>query len=308
MPPKTIGLIAHPGKPGVADLVSVIAEEFGRLSISVLVEKETAAIAGKKVGHSMTELGAAADLLVVAGGDGTILHVVGQLGDVIKPIFGINVGSLGFLTCANSSTYREAVECIAKERINFSQRALLEAWVKLGEKQTAKMIALNDAVLSRGELSRLVLLCTRVNGEPLTEFNADGLIVATPTGSTAYSLSAGGPILDPESGVFVITPICPHVLTNRSIIVAEGSTIEIEVEREQHLSGVFAPRTALPIRAAQLSLPAPVVIRNGLLFLCMFIRELILRIAYEPFEPAGWPHHKSRSPHLCGADRRLRDF
>src|SRR6266568_5049019 len=90
------------------------------------------------------------------------------------------------------------------------------------------MIALNDAVLSRGELSRLVLLRTRVNGEPLTEFNADGLVVATPTGSTAYSLSAGGPILDPESGVFVITPICPHVLTNRSIIVAQQSIIEIE--------------------------------------------------------------------------------
>jgi NAD+ kinase len=228
MHPKTIGLIAHTGKPGVADLVNAIAQEFDRFSISILLEKETAHIAGKKSGHSMTELGATADLLVVAGGDGTILRVVGQLGDVIKPIFGINVGSLGFLTCASSATYREAVECIAKDRINFSQRALLEARVKLGEKQTAKMIALNDAVLSRGELSRLVMLHTRVNGEPLTEFNADGLIVATPTGSTAYSLSAGGPILDPESGVFVITPICPHVLTNRSIIVAEGSTIEIE--------------------------------------------------------------------------------
>jgi NAD+ kinase len=228
MPPKTIGLIAHTGKPGVANLVNAIAREFGRFSISVLLEKETAAIAGKKSGHSMPELGAAADLLVVAGGDGTILRVVGQLGEVIKPIFGINVGSLGFLTCASSSTYSEAVECMAKDRINFSQRALLEARVKLGEKQTAKMIALNDAVLSRGELSRLVLLRTRVNGETLTEFNADGLIVATPTGSTAYSLSAGGPILDPESGVFVITPICPHVLTNRSIIVANGSTIEIE--------------------------------------------------------------------------------
>jgi NAD+ kinase len=228
MPPKTIGLIAHTGKKGIAELVNAIAREFGRFSISVLLEKETAAIAGKKSGHSMPELGGAADLLVVAGGDGTILRVVGQLGEVIKPIFGINVGALGFLTCASSSTYREAVECIAKDRINFSQRALLEARVKLGEKQTAKMIALNDAVLSRGELSRLVLLCTRINGEPLTEFNADGLIVATPTGSTAYSLSAGGPILDPESGVFVITPICPHVLTNRSIIVANESTIEIE--------------------------------------------------------------------------------
>jgi NAD+ kinase len=228
MPPKTIGLIAHTGKPDVGDLVNAIAREFGHFSISVLLEKETATIVGKKSGHSMLELGAAADLLVVAGGDGTILRVVGQLGEVVKPIFGINVGALGFLTCASSSTYREAVECIAKDRINFSQRALLEARVRLGEKQTAKMIALNDAVLSRGELSRLVLLRTLVNGETLTEFNADGLIVATPTGSTAYSLSAGGPILDPESGVFVITPTCPHVLTNRSIIVANESTIEIE--------------------------------------------------------------------------------
>jgi NAD+ kinase len=234
MPPKTIGLIAHTGKPGVGDLVNAIAREFGRYSISVLLEKETASVAGKKSGHSMTELRTGADLLVVAGGDGTILHVVGQLGEVIKPIFGINVGALGFLTCASSSTYREAVECIAKDRINFSQRALLEARVRFGEKQTAKMIALNDAVLSRGELSRLVLLCTRVNGEPLTEFNADGLIVATPTGSTAYSLSAGGPILDPESGVFVITPICPHVLTNRSIIVANSSTIEIEASDPEY--------------------------------------------------------------------------
>jgi NAD+ kinase len=228
MHPKTIGIIAHTGKPDVGDLVNAIAQEFSSFSITPLLEKETARIAGKKSESSITELGAAADLLVVAGGDGTILRVVGQLGEAIKPIFGINVGSLGFLTTASSATYREAVECLARDRINFSQRALLEARVRLREKQTAKMLALNDAVLSRGELSRLVLLRTRVNGEPLTEFNADGLIVATPTGSTAYSLSAGGPILDPESGVFVITPICPHVLTNRSIIVAEGSTIEIE--------------------------------------------------------------------------------
>jgi NAD+ kinase len=229
MPPKTIGLIAHTGKPGVGDLVNAIVQEFGRFSIKIEIEKETAAIAGKSSDRSLAQLGAAADLLVVVGGDGTILHVVGQLGEVIKPIFGINVGSLGFLTCANSSAYREAVECIAKDRINFSQRTLLEARIKVAEKQTKKITALNDAVLSRGELSRLVLLRTRVNGEALTEFNADGLIVATPTGSTAYSLSAGGPILDPESGVLVITPICPHVLTNRSIIVAETSIIEIEV-------------------------------------------------------------------------------
>ena len=229
MPPKTIGLIAHTGKRGVADLVKNVAKEFARHRIAVLLEKDTAAISGKQSDLAIAQLVAHADLLVVLGGDGTILQVASQLGETMKPIFGINVGSLGFLTCANSSGYREAVECIARDRINFSERTLLEVTVKTEGKRTGKMTALNDAVLSRGEISRLVLLKTRVDGEALTEFNADGLIVATPTGSTAYSLSAGGPILEPESGVLVITPICPHVLTNRSIIVAETSVIEIEV-------------------------------------------------------------------------------
>jgi len=226
MHPKTIGLIAHTGKPGVAELVNAVAEEFSRHSMSVLLEKDTAALAGRRSDLTILQLGAKADLLVVLGGDGTILNVTGQLGETIKPIFGINVGSLGFLTCSSSPGYREAVEGIAKGKINFSERTLLEVTIR--NSLARPMIALNDAVFSRGELSRLIRLRARVNGEPLTEFNADGLIIATPTGSTAYSLSAGGPILAPESGVLVITPICPHVLTNRSIIVSESSLIEIE--------------------------------------------------------------------------------
>jgi NAD+ kinase len=154
---------------------------------------------------------------------------VGQLGDNIKPVFGINIGALGFLTCANSSASAEAVECIAKGEMVFSDRTLLDVTVKIPNASPANMTGLNDVVLSRGEVSRLVRLKAKVNGEVLTEFNADGLIVATPTGSTAYSLSAGGPILAPESGAFVITPICPHVLTNRSIIVDEDAVIEVEV-------------------------------------------------------------------------------
>src|SRR6267143_1761405 len=136
MPPKTIGLIAHTGKPGVEELVNAVADEFARHSMSILVEKETAALAGRKSDYSVAQLGAKADLLVVLGGDGTILHVAGQLGEAIKPIFGINLGSLGFLTCANSTAYREAVECIAKDRINFSQRTLLEVTIKTGVKKT----------------------------------------------------------------------------------------------------------------------------------------------------------------------------
>ena len=233
MRPKTIGLIAHTGKTGVAELTRTLAKELERAGLTVLLETNTAALAKLPAGRASAELGRDADLLVVLGGDGTILHLVGQLGDNIKPVFGINIGALGFLTCANSNASAEAVECIAKGEMVFSERTLLDVAVQIPDGKPASMTGLNDVVFSRGEVSRLVRLQTSVNGEVLTEFNADGLIVATPTGSTAYSLSAGGPILAPESGAFVITPICPHVLTNRSIIVDEDAVIEVEVtERE----------------------------------------------------------------------------
>jgi NAD+ kinase len=234
MHPKTVGLIAHTGKPGVGELIKSLTAEFARFSISILLEKETAAVAGQRSETTIAQLAGKADLLVVLGGDGTILNVTGQLGEASPPVFGINVGSLGFLTCVSSPAFREAVECIAKGKMTFSTRALLEVVLRDSKEKHKPMIALNDAVFSRGELSRLIRLRTRVNGEALTEFNADGLIIATPTGSTAYSLSAGGPILEPESGVFVITPICPHVLTNRSIIVSEKSVIEVEASEPDY--------------------------------------------------------------------------
>lgn len=234
MSPKTVGLVAHTAKPGVAELIAAVAKEFGRLSIPLLIEKETAALIKEDSPYSIAELGRKADLLVVLGGDGTILNVAGHLGDAVKPIFGINVGSLGFLTCSTSTDYRDAVEHIAQGQIAFSARSLLDVRIRTRGEESAAIIGLNDAVLSRGELSRLIRLRTRVNGESLTEFNADGLIIATPTGSTAYSLSAGGPIMAPESGVLVITPICPHVLTNRSIIVSEDSLIEVEVSEPDY--------------------------------------------------------------------------
>lgn len=232
MHPAKIGLIAHTGKPGVAELIRILGGTFERFNLPVLLEAKTAEVAGLASSYTIDDIGRQTDLVVVLGGDGTILSVVGEMGELIKPIFGINVGSLGFLTCANSSACVEAVECIAAGKMVFSDRTLLDVSAQVaGKMHTAT--GLNDAVLSRGELSRLVRLKAHVNGEPLTEFNADGLIVATPTGSTAYSLSAGGPILAPDSGAFVITPICPHVLTNRSVIVDASAVIEVEVtERE----------------------------------------------------------------------------
>jgi NAD+ kinase len=224
---KTIGLIAHTEKAGVAKLARDVIREFKQRSLEVIVENETAKIAKQKAGGSIVQIAQCSDLIVVLGGDGTILNVVAMAGKNLKPIFGINVGSLGFLTCVNSSAYREAVDAIVSGRISYSKRALLSVELRTNKRVLSTVHALNDAVVSRGDLSRLIKLNARVNGEALTEFNADGLIIATPTGSTAYSLSAGGPILSPESGVFVITPICPHVLTNRSVIVSDSSVIEI---------------------------------------------------------------------------------
>lgn len=224
---KTIGLIAHTEKAGVAKLAREVTREFKERSLQVVVESAIAKIAKLKAGGSVAQIAQRADLIVVLGGDGTILNVVAMAGKNLKPIFGINVGSLGFLTCVNSSAYREAVDAIASGRISYSERALLSVELRKNKRVISVVHALNDAVVSRGDLSRLIKLDAKVNGEALTEFNADGLVIATPTGSTAYSLSAGGPILSPESGVFVITPICPHVLTNRSVIVSDSSVIEI---------------------------------------------------------------------------------
>ena len=234
MSPQIIGLIAHTGKVGAAELIAQLRSQFERADVQVRMETETAALIGLDNGRTIAELGAEADLLVVLGGDGTILNVVSRLDNILKPIFGINIGSLGFLTCLNSSAYLEAVSSIVSGKFTLSERVLLSVEITNGGESLKNTVALNDAVLSRGEISRLIRLRTRVNGAPLTEFNADGLVIATPTGSTAYSLSAGGPILEPQSGVFVITPICPHVLTNRSVIVGDQSVIEVEVSEPDY--------------------------------------------------------------------------
>jgi NAD+ kinase len=172
------------------------------------------------------------DLLVVLGGDGTILQTLGEIDGPIPPMFGINLGTMGFLTCLGAAAYLEAVEIIVSGSYTLSERTLLQVEVKRGSETAFSGRALNDAIISRGKLSRLIRLDVRIDGAFLTEYNADGLIVSTPTGSTAYSLSAGGPVLNPDSGTFVITPICPHVLTNRSVIVGDQSRIEIAPARD----------------------------------------------------------------------------
>src|SRR5690348_12705717 len=126
MHPKTIGLVAHPGKPGVGELINSLASEFSKRSMSIVLEKETATVAGKKSDLSVAQIAAKVDLIVVAGGDGTLLGVADHLGEANTPIFGINVGSLGFLTTASSQSLREAVQSIAEGKMTFSHRTLLE--------------------------------------------------------------------------------------------------------------------------------------------------------------------------------------
>jgi len=228
-PSKTIGIIAHVGKAGAEPLVRAVIKELKRRNASFLLEKLTAALIEETSSLDEAELAERCDLLVVMGGDGSILRALHRSGGHICPIFGINIGSLGFLTCLGSDDYLHAVECILEEKYLLSPRSLLDVTVTGSEGQFPLERALNDVTISRGERSQLVKLHTSVDGAALTEYHADGLIVATPTGSTAYSLAAGGPILMPDSGALVITPICPHVLSNRSLVISDKSEVVIRV-------------------------------------------------------------------------------
>jgi NAD+ kinase len=222
-----LGLIANDSKPGARELVHTLVREFRRHLVQVHLDHRTAGLIGAENSLSDPELAETCELLVVLGGDGTILQVLHALGETLKPIFGINLGTLGFLTTVASTEVLKAVEAIVNRKFQLSERTLLQVEVFRNGQSTARRFALNDAVVSRGELSRLIRLAVKIGDDPVTEYNADGLIVATPTGSTAYSMSAGGPILAPDSGVFVVNPICPHVLTNRAVITSDAIPIEI---------------------------------------------------------------------------------
>ncbi|HEY5741941.1 MAG TPA: NAD(+)/NADH kinase [Terrimicrobiaceae bacterium] len=221
-----IGLIAHSEKPDAQAALREMIAELTRRNIKFDLEKETAALAGFHSTLDASSLAGKAELLVVMGGDGTILRVVHQLGATLRPILGVNIGSLGFLTCASLGEIPRAVESIVRKDFILSWRNLLVAEVTTSGGKTERLFGLNEVVVSRGERSQLVKIEVEIDGAELTHYNADGLIIATPTGSTAYSLAAGGPILMPDSGAFVITPICPHVLTNRSTVVSDRSVIQ----------------------------------------------------------------------------------
>jgi len=221
-----IGVLAHFAKPGTRDLVRQLCGELGERGMDFVVDPDTA-LHAELTAKTAPDFFATCTLVVVMGGDGTILRFVHRMGEQIRPVFGINLGTLGFLTCLGPSEVARAADAIQRKDFALSRRHLFQVEHLRGGEVLGTRYALNDVVISRGERSQLVRIEVRVDGDALTTYNADGLILATPTGSTAYSLSAGGPILMPDSGAAVITPICPHVLTNRSTVVSDRSLIEV---------------------------------------------------------------------------------
>jgi NAD+ kinase len=232
----TLGIYAHWQRAGAESSLRSLIQELERNGIRALVEEHAARLLGVE-GYPLQDLYLRTDLFVALGGDGTLLRLVRDLGGKVKPIMGINFGSLGFLTCFAGPEYAAAAKALAADDYRVDERTLLVGSIERGGKIIHSQHGLNDVVLTRGERSRLVRAAVFLDHTFLTEYNADGLIIATATGSTAYSLSAGGPIVTPNSGVFVITPICPHVFTNRSVVVSNRAPIRIRPSTgEQQLS------------------------------------------------------------------------
>ena len=179
------------------------------------------------------------DLLLVFGGDGTLLHVARTIAGSATPLLGINIGGLGFLTAVSSQHLAPALDRVWRGEFSYERRALLEAATGAGT-GLIRCRALNDIVISHGGAPRLIELEVTVDGAPVTSYRCDGLIVSSPTGSTAYSLSAGGAVVFPTANVFAVTPICPHTLSNRSLILNLSSTIAVKVRTAQPIAVLSA--------------------------------------------------------------------
>lgn len=221
--------MGNAAKPACAASVRAAARLIQRSGRTVACDEITARLAGLRcpVVPLIAELARQVDLILVFGGDGTMLHTARLIAGSRTPMLGVNIGGLGFLTAVPSDKLAEALKQVWRGEFKYEAHALIEAGGKIRGKKI-HAVALNDIVVSRGAISRLIALDVSVNGEPITRYRCDGLIVSSPTGSTAYSLAAGGAIVLPTADVFVLTPICPHALSNRSIILPLSATIRVQ--------------------------------------------------------------------------------
>lgn len=234
-----VGIIANRHKAGAKDALTALCKALKQRQIEVSLETQTAAIINQSDGVDAATFGESCDLVAVLGGDGTMLNAANQIGASSIPVAGINIGTLGFLTTCTDKEIDLFAESIAQKKYTLIKRALVKAHITNSDGDRKTFRALNEITLTRGHTGRLVSLDAWVDGQLLNRYRADGLIVATATGSTAYSLSAGGPLIDPKAEVFVITPICPHSLSNRSVIVSDQSTIELAPTDEEECPMLF---------------------------------------------------------------------
>ena len=230
---KTVGVIAKPRSDRAVSLVPQVIAFLESHEIVVYLDEEAAGYAGRSPGLTRDEVAARAELLVVLGGDGTLLSAAraslkrDQAREL--PLFAVNLGGLGFLTAIKIEELYPQLERALHGDFRVARRRMLHIELWRGERRIASYEALNDVVLTKAEIARMIDLEVHVDQHFVCVYKADGLIVATPTGSTAYSLSAGGPIMFPSVAATAITPICPHTLTNRPVIVPDESEIEVIV-------------------------------------------------------------------------------
>ncbi len=227
---KRIGLIVNHDKPRAAEIVRQVAQLAKRLDLELLADDRTAAVAGSGQVCAAESFPGRVDAAVVLGGDGTMLNAAHRLQGSGIPLMGLNLGDLGYLTSVEATRLEEALTCLRQDRFTISPRAALaNTVVRRDGSRTATVDALNDLVVSRGASGRAVRLELALNGDPVTTYVCDGVIVSTPTGSTAYALSAGGPIVMPGTSALVVAAICPHTFSSRPLVVPDSTSVTIRV-------------------------------------------------------------------------------
>lgn len=227
-PVRTVGVCLKPGAMDAADVARHLLDELAARGVAALLDPEASVVLGGE-GIARATLAEKADLLIVIGGDGTLLAVAREAGARPVPILGVNQGTLGFLAEVAPDELDAVLDQVLAGSLDIVPRTRLRVRAMRGDEELIQALALNDAVINRSDLSRMIELETRTDGMPVATYRGDGLIVATPTGSTAYTLSAGGPILMPGSRALVLTPICPHGLSHRPVVLPDTSRLEIHV-------------------------------------------------------------------------------
>jgi NAD+ kinase len=228
-----VGLVAKHYLDAAAGVLAELAGWLEARGAQAVFESETAALAGLPPGRptqSRDDLPHHCDVIVVLGGDGTLIGMADRIAaaGVDIPILGVNFGSLGFLTEITLDELYESLEAVLEGSAEFDRRMMLRACMRRGGTVHPERTVLNDVVITRGALSRIIELSVSLGDRPVMRVRADGLIVATPTGSTAYNLAAGGPIVHPSLDAFVLTPIAPHMLTNRPVIVPASAPVRVQ--------------------------------------------------------------------------------